>query len=329
MASFRAIALIVISICSGCFAAARADEARPNPGPAPQALEALLRQGGFAELDAMAADYRRSQARIVDGRWALSAFYNGLANLPDSAEEANVGFDARRRELERWLAAQPQSPTPRIALALLWKTYAWTQRGTEASAHVGQAQRLGFSEALATAESILAPVDPTLDPQVYSLRMQTAVRLSDPRPRLDALYAQAIKIFPDYVAYYANRYADLQERWFGRPGEAAAYAAQLGAAATTDEGKLIYFAVAARALDFEKSPARLLAASGISYPRLVEAFNALDRRIGVTDHDREVLAAYAAAAKEHSRISLISAAPGARDAADGARRRLASSLSQR
>ena len=62
-----------------------------------------------------------------------------------------------------------------------------------------------------------------------------------------------------------QRYSDLQERWYGRPGEEGEYAASLLQSPGGDEGKIAHVPVAESVLDFENNSSKLLGFSGVSY----------------------------------------------------------------
>jgi hypothetical protein len=105
-----------------------------------------------------------------------------------------------------------------------------------------------------------------------------------------------------FVTFYIKRYSDLQERWYGRPGEAAEYAASLLQSPGGDDGKIAYVAVSESALDFENNPSKLPGFSGVSYARLIEAFGVRQRVVGLTNHDWNVLMFYACAALDRNGV---------------------------
>jgi hypothetical protein len=97
----------------------------------------------------------------------------------------------------------------------------------------------------------------------------------------------------------------LQERWYGRPGESTAYIASLLQSPGGDEGAIIYVAVAGTALDFERAPAKLLDHSGVSYGRLIEAYGARQRVVGLTNYDWNALMFYSGAALDRNGVTFV------------------------
>jgi len=310
--SFGALVAIVIAVFYLAAAAARADEPTQKLGEAPADLEQILMRGDFDRVDQLADEYRSTQIRMRGGRWVLSSFYSVIADfagaIPACActvDGSSTPFEAKRKQLELWFAAKPNSLTARVALASLWKNYASARRGGLYAAQTTDSNWQGYHEGLARANDLVGNVDPTTDPVIFSIKMQIAVGSEDPRPQLDDLYARAVKAFPTYVLYYSSRYRFLQERWFGQPGEAHAYLDSLLQSPGGDEGKIAYVEAATTALDFERTPASLLSFSGVSYHRLVDAFGARQRTVGLTDHDWNVLMYYAVAALDRNGVAFV------------------------
>jgi hypothetical protein len=274
-------------------------------------------QGDFDKLDDLASDYRSTRIRMTGGFWALGTFYNIVSAFEGAGcgcftDISNVAFDAKRKQLELWLASKPASSTARIALAGMWENYAWMHRGGEFANKVGDAQWEGYYEGLARADNLLREVDPVADPVVFLIEMHTASRLDDPRTRLDDLYARAVKAFPTFIPFYTRRYRDLQERWYGRPGESTEYIASLLQSPGAEEGAIIYVAVAETALQFERTPAKLLDFSGVSYGRLIQAYGARQRAVGLTNYDWNALMFYGGAALDRNGVAFVAKKTGDR-----------------
>lgn len=73
----------------------------------------------FALLDALAEEWRTKQSRTSSGYWILSLLYNHLddAVLAQSPQQFPHGDDWQ--SIDRWIAENPQSPTPVILKALM------------------------------------------------------------------------------------------------------------------------------------------------------------------------------------------------------------------
>jgi hypothetical protein len=196
-----------------------------------------------------------------------------------------VTFDHKRKSLEAWVERRPHSLTARIALAHLWDSRAWQLRGVSYAKDTSEAAWRGFHEALARAEQTLAPVEETADPMVYFLEMDIAVPSDDPRGRLQSLYARASATFPTFPAYQTQYYNYMLERWFGKRGEAAAFAASLLAKPGGDQGKIDYVMVAETVALSAAGVDDVMKWSGIDYNALIAAYAARQCTVGLTNRD--------------------------------------------
>ena len=266
-------------------------------------VELMLMEGRTDELDAIADDYGASRVRVQGGWWALAQLYDWLTPFAGSGcgcgpDISRVTFDHKRKALEAWLERRPHSLTARIALANLWKSRAWQLRGIGYAKDTTAAAWRGFREAMARAEETLAPVEETADPMVYFLEMNMVAASDDPRGRLQSLYAHATTAFPTFPAYAPQYYYYMLERWFGEPGEAAAFAASLLAKPGGDQGKIDYVSVAARAVTASAGPDDVMKRSGINYNALIDAYAARQRTVGLSNGDWNVLLFYSVAARD-------------------------------
>jgi Domain of unknown function (DUF4034) len=266
-------------------------------------VEQMLMDGRTDELDAIGDDYRASRARVRGGSWALARFYDWVTPFVGSGcgcepDISTVAFDDKRKAIEAWLERRPHSLTARIALAELWELRAWQLRGVRSAKDTSEAEWRGFNEAMARAEEALAPVDATADPTVYFLEMELAVVSNDPRERLQSLYARATATFPTFPAYAPQHYNFTLERWYGRPGEAAAFAASLLANPGGDQGKIDYVWVAAKAATLSAGPDDVIKWSGIDYNALIKAAAAQQGAVGLTNRDWNVLLFYSIAVRD-------------------------------
>ena len=302
--SYRALgaaAILVATMFVGA-ASAREDAAISGIPRVHHDFEAMLMNGDFDQLDAISDDYRKTPARNMWGYGKLTPFYYQLAKFEHGGcacapNDSSRTFDAKRGQLEAWLAARPQSLSARVALAALWEKYAWISRGGGSGGQTSQAQFDSFAKGLWTAAAILGDTDPNRDPEIYALEMETALVDDDPRGRQDEVYARAAKAFPTDVEIQSIRYQFLQERWFGRSGEAAKYLASLLISPGGDDGAIAYAAVAFNAIGLSDSW-RAVEVSGVKYDELVRAYVVKKKALGLTDDDWNALLYYSVAARD-------------------------------
>jgi hypothetical protein len=310
VSSLRAAIGIGLAIFWLTIGEVRADEPSQKLAIVPGDLEQTLSRGEFDRLEDLASEYRSTQRRTLGGYWALYTFYKNLAGFKGDGcgcgnDTSDVAFEDKHKQLEVWLATKPQSLTARITLANMWTSYAWMRRGHGYGGQTSDAQWGRYFEDLGRADDLLSGIDPAADPMVLLIEMRTAERSENPRSRLDELYVQATKAFPTFIPYYTRRYSALQERWYGRPGEAKAYIQSLLLSPGGEEGKILYAAVAESALNFERTKSELLGTSGVSYSLLINAYGARQRAVGLSDHDWNALMYFATAALDRNGIMFI------------------------
>ena len=269
----------------------------------PNGLQLHLMAGEFEDLEKIAADDLANHLRYRNGFWAITNFYEILARFHKPNGNCKVageyGFDDKRAAMERWLAAKPDSATPRIALAMLWKEYAWAGRGCGYASETRQEQFEAFQERLQKARDLLRAVDHEADPAAYSIEMMIAPSDEHPPERLAYLYERATHAFPSVPDYATSRYYYLLPRWFGEPGEAAAYARSLLTTPGGDLGLQLYFDVAqVAAVNATRDWTTLLGETGIDYPTLIKAYLTRQADFGPNVYDMNLLMYYAVAARD-------------------------------
>lgn len=220
---------------------------------------------------------------------------SGCGCAPDIS---TVPFEEKRKAIEAWLERRPRSLTARIALADLWDLRAWQLRGVGFAKDTTEAAWRGFNESMARVEEVLTPVEQAADPMIYFLEMDVAIVADDPRGRLQSLYSRATAAFPTFPAYETQYYNYMLERWFGRAGEAAAFAASLLAEPAGDQGKIDYVMVAATAVRLSAGVDDVMKWSGINYKGLIEAAAVRQRAVGLTNTDWNVLLFYSVAVRD-------------------------------
>lgn len=224
--------------------------ATPEPGGDPQEnsveanslqgrVAALLLRGDYDQIDRLATKYRSEKTRLPGGGWKLSHLYEGL-NAPDRFRpEDHIA------RLNVWIAARPQSITPRVALAGVYLKYAWAARGSGwADSVTPEGWRL-FAERAAQAKHVLddaANLKP-MCPEWFSKMQNVALAQHWDNDRAAALYAHAAKFEPDYIYFYKSYALYLLPKWEGRQGDVAAFAKKSADTLGGEKGDFIYFQI--------------------------------------------------------------------------------------
>lgn len=177
----------------------------------------LLQGERYAELEALAHDYRTSRKSFPTGTWHLERFYDGF-EIPRS--EPDERWLNHISKLRAWIRKSPQSITPRVALADAWVSFAWKARGAGyADTVTDRAWTLYFAR-LEEAEKLLAAARRLQEkcPFAGAVLLRVALGQSWDRKRYDTVFQQAVTSHPGYPYHSARAYY-LLPRWHGEPGE--------------------------------------------------------------------------------------------------------------
>jgi hypothetical protein len=99
------------------------------------------------------------------------------------------------------------------------------------------------------------------------------------REKYDELFESAVRFDPYYTAFYANKNVYLLPRWFGEPGECAAFAQKSADRLGGEEGDILYARLLWRlhALDVFDTNC-IVKEAGVSWPRIRNGLEAILRR---------------------------------------------------
>jgi uncharacterized protein YjbI with pentapeptide repeats len=186
----------------------------------------LLSSKKFVELEKLFVDARLHRKRRNSGAEIIDTLYDAVADVPDSAPQ-NIWMQ-RLELLKEWCTASPNSPTPHIALADFYNSYAWQARGGDWANSVKQDQWVEFARRLNSAAGQLEEalkVGP-LTPEWFSAAQTNFLGGGERAERhlYDKLIAAGVANFPDYMPIYLNKNYYLQPRWFGASDEWVKYA---------------------------------------------------------------------------------------------------------
>lgn len=178
------------------------------------ALADLFRDGDYATLDRLAAEWSQSKARFLDGNWKIARFYGAIS-------EIEIPFAERFKRLQEWQAAFPDSIAPRLLHAEALVKYAWDARGSGVASTVTEEGWKLFRERLAAARMELAALNArrTECPHWFVVMQTVALGQGWSREEYDALFDEAIRTEPEYLIFYERKIYYLQPKWYGKEGE--------------------------------------------------------------------------------------------------------------
>jgi hypothetical protein len=177
----------------------------------------LFRNDEFAEIEAIAEDYRAHNSRTSSGLWKIGLLQDGLDDdfLKHNRDEAYwAGITAK---VQRWIDAFPNSPTPRILYADVLSSHAWAIRGGGWARDVRDEDWAPFRKLIAEARAYLLAnkeIGKT-DPQWYEQMIELARVDGSTADEFGVLVDEATWRYPDYYPNYFATILYLAPKWHG------------------------------------------------------------------------------------------------------------------
>ena len=186
---------------------------------------ALLREERFDEIEAIAESLRTADARWPSGAPKLVSFaQRGFQEVDDPSQAQQ--WEDHLAQLRVWRDARPQSSLAPIALAEALDGRGWTARGTGLANTIRRRQWERLYNDLDDADVMLrqCPAAARDNPLWYESMLAVQHGLgADHDSTYRLLLAEAIARFPLHHRFYVNAAIHLMPRWYGAPGEMAAF----------------------------------------------------------------------------------------------------------
>jgi hypothetical protein len=204
---------------------ARADTGTEAEGVRQRAV-AWVRALEFKALDAQADAWRRSRARVADGRWKLALLYEGLEEgLPEI-----VADETRRRALESavddYVVLHPRSANAGLFRAKVYEAEGWAARGLGLANTIPPGGSARFRSAMGQARDALDRGREAMaaNPHWYKERIDIATYLGeDPTIGAALLHESSIRE-PRYLPTWFAALAQATPRWGGSERAMMAFA---------------------------------------------------------------------------------------------------------
>ena len=219
--------------------------AKPDQPDVPYSahIRGLLFQEDFAQLERIAAQNRVEKGRLIGGMWKTVGFYNGTSAPGDEGVSPDSDWQLLLAKLQKWLAAYPDSATPRLALAYFYVNYAWRARGSGLANTVEGSQWEAFNQRNAQAKSILLEVAALKEKDAFWYHLMQLLARHEGWDKAQAreLFEQAVAFEPGYYHYYMEQSRFLLPQWFGEPGDIQAFADETVRRVPEPDGSMFYF----------------------------------------------------------------------------------------
>lgn len=205
----------------------------------------MLERSDFAALEAEASHARDGKQRFPGGVWKLYTFYEAVV-APGTGRPSTSAWAAHIEKLKRWVAAEPKSPTPLIALAEAYVSLGFQGRGSGYADTVTDSgwQALGTGASLAKAALQQAAALPTKCPHWFFVVELVALAEGSPTQVQNQLLNELIAFEPAYYHFYRQLAEYKKTKWYGNQGEIERFADQMSARIGGREGEFLYFEIA-------------------------------------------------------------------------------------
>jgi hypothetical protein len=225
--------------------------------------------GSFADWSARFAEARAAKRIMPCGNAELQLLYRRLKTSRD--------IRTLEKDLEAWIAEQPDDPAPLNVLADIAMERAWRHRGTGLAYTVSEAQFEAFHKELAVAKGYLdrALKLKVRDPDVYSSLISTALGLPTDREQVEAWAKEGSEAFPNYFPLYQAMANYLLPRWHGDEDDLPDYARSVLKTVPGDDGLEAFTRVLIVASEFDEP---LLYYSGIDHRDILRGSKLLFQR---------------------------------------------------
>jgi hypothetical protein len=271
----------------------------PPPFPIPQEtdddyeapIKKLFLASDFTQLEKIAQQSRAERGLVRGGAWQNHDFYNVLGSSEVLwGEQTEEDYQKQITLLNNWIAAFPDSVTPRIALARLYLDYAYFVRGEGAADGVSDSQWKLYNQRNILAErSLLTAAGlKDRDPHWYEAMVDVAIQAGWDKPSELELLNQALAFEPSYYHYYRQHANYLEPQWYGEPGEIAKFAEETSLRLKDPDASILYFRITSTlACNCEVEGADL---PSISWPKFKSGYVSVTRLYGKSNLNANRLA---------------------------------------
>lgn len=229
----------------------------------------------FDDLDQIAAQLRRDKTRTKGGEWKLLAFYGSL-DRPLQEDKDSVDH---LEHLRHWMAARPASIAARIALARSLHRWAWVARGNGLANTVTPEGWKLFGERSQESQRVLEGAEKmgAMDPMWFQEMLISGLALGWDNARMKSIFDRGVAFEPDYFYLYLNYANYLLPKWYGKPGEAIAFAKESADRVGGNDGDILYFRIASVIVKRGNGD---MSIDGVDWHRVLHGYTMLNQAYG-------------------------------------------------
>ena len=178
----------------------------------------LLKTGDYSGLEALSSGLKKKGYDICQEYPELAGYYDAF-EVDGKQDEKH--WQDRRKELDAWASAFPDSISAKLASTNWYIGYAWKARGTGYAGTVTAEGWNGMTDRLRKAEEILGalPAQKVDDPEYYYLWLTVCLGEQRSVPEMFQYFQKGIDLEKEYYPLYQNAAYYLLPRWYGEPGD--------------------------------------------------------------------------------------------------------------
>ena len=250
-----------------------------------QSIESDLVAEKFDDLDRMAEDYRRSEARLPGGAWRLRLFYEAL----DAPQQTDKDTADHLEHLHHWMTARPESITARVALATSLTRWAWVARGNGVAKTVTPEGWQLFNQRIGEAKTVLEGSRDMrhMCPQWYSEMMTVGLAQGWTERQVQENFNRGVQFAPDYYYLYRQYANYLLPKWYGKQADASNFARSSADRLGGDRGDMLYFQISTVLV---KRGNGNFSVEGIDWPRIQRGYQLVTSQYGPSRRNTNDLA---------------------------------------
>lgn len=182
------------------------------------AAQRAFETADYAALNALLHPVPKTIADLDDGDSSLRGVMGGLEDLFASQGELQSALS----RLADWRETTPAADGPDLVEALLFRTWAWSARGSGTAKTIAPQQWAAYALRIEMAVAALedAAEAPTLSPVRHELTLLLGLDQGKSAKDLRAVFDAGHAEFPEYYALHRNMLRALMPRWGGAYGAA-------------------------------------------------------------------------------------------------------------
>lgn len=249
----------------------------------------LFETHSWNELDSLADRLRTQRSRFQGGGWQLHVLYCILASC--SHGDSDAAWESQIAALQEWIRYSPSSPTPRIALADAYESYAWKARGGDFADQVTDQGWKLFGERMQKARETLEQAEQIKhgDPEWYSSMLVATTALDWNSDKADALVDESLREEPGYYYIARIQAGNLLPKWYGQPGDTERFVARVADRIGGPKGDATYFFVAEDILTAAEKCVPCQPPT-LSWARIRRGYAAIQRLYGTNNFEKNAYA---------------------------------------